>query len=280
MIVPARLSLLAIGAAVLLAGLHGGLQRIGAVEPVGTLALGVVALAGTNLLWLSEGLSPAVAFGWIGFLVLVIGGERLELGRILQHGALVKGWFAFSVIGILTALALAQIAQPFALGLVGASLLALATWLFLFDVARRTVRGRGLTRFMAIALLAGYAWLAIAGALLLSLNDPLAGFRYDAVLHCIFVSFAFSMVFAHAAVIFPALTRIELPYRPRLYLPLMLLHLSLGARLIADLMEMSVARAFAGALNAVAILLFLVLQAAFALLRPPRPISPSIGPVI
>lgn len=271
-------ALAALSALVLAAGAIEAFRQ----EPqlyMGTLALGIFVLAAANLLWLAAGLAPAVALGWAGFLVLVVAGERLELSRILRHGALSHGWFGLSIAGILTALALMAAAQPLAERLLGASLLLLSAWLFLFDVARRTIRGRGLTRFMAAALIAGYGWLALAGGMLLFAADPMAGFGYDAILHCVFVGFAFSMVFAHASVIFPALTGIELPYRRWLYAPLALLHASLALRLAADLLELQDVRALAGAANAAAILLFAALQAASALMRrtAPSPIAQT-GP--
>ena len=46
----------------------------------------------------------------------------------------------------------------------GLALLVLVVWLGPRDVARRTVRGTGLPRFSAAAMLAGYAWLAVAGS--------------------------------------------------------------------------------------------------------------------
>src|SRR5581483_3470843 len=87
----------------------------------------------------------------------------------------------------------------------GAGLLAQAAWLAGYDIARRTVRMGGVTRFMAVALLAGYAWLGVAGVLWLihGLRPP-GGFAYDAALHALFLGFVMSMVFAHAPVIVPA----------------------------------------------------------------------------
>ena len=38
-------------------------------------------------------------------------------------------------------------------------------WLLLFDVARRTVHADGLTRYIAVCLLAGHGWLVVSGAL-------------------------------------------------------------------------------------------------------------------
>ena len=45
----------------------------------------------------------------------------------------------------------------------GLSLLVLVGWLAPRDVARRTIRSTGQARFSAAAMLAGYAWLAVAG---------------------------------------------------------------------------------------------------------------------
>jgi hypothetical protein len=44
-------------------------------------------------------------------------------------------------------------------------LIALRWWLVRYDVGRRTVRQRGVTRFMAVCLLGGYAWLGVGGAI-------------------------------------------------------------------------------------------------------------------
>ncbi len=42
----------------------------------------------------------------------------------------------------------------------GLALLLIALWLLRFDIARKTVRRTGLTRFIALNLLIGYVWLA------------------------------------------------------------------------------------------------------------------------
>jgi hypothetical protein len=130
-------------------------------------------------------------------------------------------------------------------------LVLLALWLFAYDLARVTVRQRGLPRYIAWCLLSGYAWLAFGGALL-ALETA-----YDAALHAIFVGFVFSMVFGHAPVILPAVLRVPLPYHPALYVPLALLHASLAIRVFVS--------AAAGAWgNAAAIALFIVTGALLA----------------
>ena len=50
------------------------------------------------------------------------------------------------------------------------------------DVARRTVRQSGLTRFTAVCLLSGYFWLAVSGVLAVYFGTVLAGAAYDAIL--------------------------------------------------------------------------------------------------
>jgi hypothetical protein len=134
----------------------------------------------------------------------------------------------------------------------------LATWLGVCDVARRTVRTSGLTRFIAVALLSGYLWLGVAGLLALWFGGVAAGGPYDAILHAVFVGFVFSMIFGHAPIILPAVLRVGVTYRPAFYLPLGLLHASLVLRLIGDCTPWLAGRRWGGLLNAVAVLVFFV----------------------
>src|SRR4029078_7550341 len=81
---------------------------------------------------------------------------------------------------------------------------------------------------------------------------------YDAMLHAIFLGFVFSMIFAHAPVIFPAITGIDIPFTPIAYRYAALLHISLLLRVSGDLMLWREAQQWGGMLNAVAVLLFLL----------------------
>jgi hypothetical protein len=140
-------------------------------------------------------------------------------------------------------------------------MLALAAWLLAFDIARRTVRKVGLTRYIAVSLLAGYVWLAVAGLLGLRFGGVMAGPQYDAFLHSVFVGFVFSMIFAHAPIIFPAVLGVSISYSSRFYLPLILLQVSLVLRVGGDLAGLVVARRWGGLLNEVAILAFIAVLA-------------------
>lgn len=211
---------------------------------------------------------------WLaGFLVLTITGERLELsrmtgtsrrGRLLFAGA--AGLFAAGLLASLAAgPAPAAPGGPVPAGIrvTGAGLIALALWLARFDVARRTIRGHGVTRYMAAALLTGYAWLAVAGGLWAGVGQMAGGGAYDAELHAIFLGFVMSMVFAHAPVIVPSVLGRPLPFRSYLYIPLVLLHVSLIVRLAGgDWAGSTGAWQWGGALNETAILLFLATAAA------------------
>ena len=59
--------------------------------------------------------------------------------------------------------------------IVGLALLLIALWLLRFDIARKTVRRSGLTRFIALNLLIGYVWLVVSGLLVLIFGQQAAG---------------------------------------------------------------------------------------------------------
>ena len=224
-----------------------------------TLALGALGWLLGNLLWLvGRPVHLAVPF-WIAFLVLTIAGERLELSRVLPPSAFARRVFVGVVLLLVGAVALTPVAWKAGTFLLGASLLALALWLMRQDVARRTVRTNGLPRFIAVCLLSGYVWLAVSGlAMLAARGLDYAGFDYDAALHAVMLGFVFAMVFGHAPIILPAVLRVALRYSPWAYLPLALLHLSLLLRVAGDWTRLPEWRAWGGALNALALLAFVL----------------------
>ncbi|MEU8623021.1 hypothetical protein [Streptomyces sp. NPDC048623] len=222
-------------------------------------AAGAVSALGAALLW-AAGVDVPLLLPWlVAFLVLTIAGERLELARVAVLAPSAERGF-LACVGAVTAGVVATLLWP-ATGtaLLGAALLALVAWLVLYDVARRLLRSTGLPRFTAACLLAGYAWLGLAGALWL-LNGPVTdGPRYDAVVHAVFLGFVMSMIMAHAPVILPAVLRRPVPYHPGLAVAAWLLHLSLALRvLVGDLRDVRGAWQLGGVLNIGAVLLFAV----------------------
>ena len=168
-----------------------------------TMALGALAWVVGNALWLGGASIFRLVFWWMAFLVLTIAGERLELNRVLRPTPAVRAWFVAGIVLMLAGVVVERWRPEPGVRVIGAGLLVLAVWLMRHDVARRTVRQRGLTRFMAVCLLAGYVWLGAGGILALALAPAMPGTLYDATLHAVFLGFVMSMVFAHAPVIFP-----------------------------------------------------------------------------
>ncbi len=229
------------------------------------LALGALALLAANLVLAAGAALGAAAIGWVAFFALTIGGERLELSRIARPPAAARRAFAALSAGLLAASLAAPWATESAVRATGVLLLASAMWLWRYDIAMRTVRSSGLTRYIALCLLAGYAWLAFGGAMLALSGGGAARELWDAALHAVLLGFVFSMVFGHAPVILPAVLRVALPYRPLLYAPLVLLHATLALRVAGDLAASGALRAWGGAGNVTAIALFILTAAGLAL---------------
>ena len=247
--------LMALGSVVMLATFVAILRRQVALFTV-VMAVGACAWLGGQMLWIAGWPLHRVAAWWAAFLVLTIAGERLELTRLLRIGANVRALFLLALAVLLVGLALTLIAPDLGVRVVGVASIALAAWLGRFDIARRTVRTAGLPRFIAAALLAGYAWLGVAGMLALWFGDVAAGAAYDAMLHAVFVGFVFSMIFGHAPIIVPAVLGVAIAYRPRFYVHLAVLHASLVLRVGGDLVPWPPGRAWGGLVNALAIAIF------------------------
>ena len=224
-----------------------------------TMTIGAVAWTCGNVQWLAGAAIYRVVFWWLTFLVLTIAGERLELNRVLRPTRAVRGAFVVAML-LLTAGGIAARWWPeTGVRVLGVGLVAIAGWLMRFDVARRTVRQGGLTRFMAVSLLGGYLWLGAGGVIAAISGAAMPGVVYDAMLHAVFVGFVLSMVFAHAPIIFPAVLGVPLVYRPSSYLHVAVLHVSLTARVIGDLVDvLGRWRSWGGLLNAAALILFVV----------------------
>jgi hypothetical protein len=235
-----------------------------------TMALGAAAWFVGNVVWLIGFPIFRIALWWAGFLILTIVGERLELARLRRLSRTVELFFLLAVVILLLGLVLDGVeglvfpAAGSTLGIrtAGVGMVILALWLWVFDLARRTVRQSGLTRFIAFCLLSGYAWLAIGGLLRMASSGLVAsGGYYDAMLHAVFLGFVMSMIFGHAPIILPAVLGRAIPYYPTFYGHLVLLHVSIALRVIGDLAAGLAIRQWGGLLNVVAVLLFLAATA-------------------
>lgn len=228
----------------------------------GVMGMGAFMWLVGNGLWLIGKPVFQVVPWWAGFLILTIAGERLELARVLLLKQTARNSF-LAIIGLfLAGLLVSLISLDFGIRLAGIALLGLGYWLLRFDIARRTIRQKGLTRYIAACLLPGYVWLIVGGLFWLTYGGQyVAGPVYDALLHTIFLGFVFSMIFGHAPVIIPAVLGIKVPYTPLFYTHLVLLHISLVLRVVGDWLLWLPLRRWGGLLNEVAILGFLLITA-------------------
>lgn len=250
-------TLLTLGSLFTLAALVYIVRLQPALHTVTIMGGGLLWLVG-NGLWLAGWSVPAVVPWWMGFLLLTIVGERLELSRILRLSTLAYRWFLANNLLFLAGLLLSLVSYADGIRLSGVALLAQSAWLLRYDIAQRRLKAGGQARFIAISLLTSYIWLGIGGVLALVNGGFMAGPLYDATLHAFFLGFVFSMIFAHAPIIFPAVLALPMRYTPRFYAHLLLLHLTLLLRITGDLAFWPSGRQWGGLLNAVVLLLFLV----------------------
>jgi hypothetical protein len=236
-----------------------------------TMLAGVLAWTAGNFLWMLGFPIFQIVYLWIAFLVLTIAGERLELSRVLRPAPGQLRHFGILAAALSAGAILSLFDLNLGTRLSGLALLALCIWFLRNDLATRNIRhSNPLTRYIAFCLFAGFLWLGLGGLLMLYFGALYAGPYYDAALHAVFVGFVISMIFGHAPIIFPAILGVPIIFRSVFYIHLFLLHLSLLIRLAGDLTNQLDIRKWGGALNEVAILLFLGMTV-YSILRASRP---------
>lgn len=223
-----------------------------------TMAFGALAWGIGNFLWLSGLPIFQIVFWWMTFLILTIGGERLELNRVLQLKPIQIRIFTLGAIALFAGAILAVFQLDWGARLSGLSMLVLSLWFLKNDLATRNIHhANSLTRYIAFSLVGGFIWLGVGGLLQLIIGATYAGPMYDAVLHAVFVGFVMAMIFGHAPIIFPAILGVPVRYHSAFYGHLVLLHLSLLLRVVGDLTNQFEMRRWGSLFNEVAILLFL-----------------------
>jgi hypothetical protein len=78
------------------------------------------------------------------------------------------------------------------------------------------------------------------------------------MLHSLLLGFVIGIVFGHAPIILPGILSLTIAYHPILYLPWVMLQVSLFIRLSGDLLGSFSLRQLGGLLNALVILAYLV----------------------
>lgn len=194
------------------------------------LMVGAAAWVTGNVLYALGHGGNAVLPWWFAFLVMTIAAERLEMTRLMRRRPSASVTL-HAVLSLLLGGAAWSGMAPRAGGLIyGTALVLLAAWLVIFDVARRTVFAHDISRYMAVCLLGGYAWLGVAGVAWAT--TALGWATRDAALHALGLGFVVSMMMGHAPVVLPVIARVKLQFGAFFYLPLAALHLSLLMRLV------------------------------------------------
>ncbi|MEO7125026.1 MAG: hypothetical protein ABI382_02940 [Nakamurella sp.] len=222
-------------------------------------SLGAVCAFGAAMLF-TGGATTASVLGWlIGYVVLLISGERMELARLGRSDDKAEKAVLGAGVALVVAIMLQLLFPGWTAPLLGVVLLVIVAALLNVDVASKMLRSKGLPRFSAACLMAGYVWLAVAGGILTLAKNPFDGGAYDALVHAVMLGFTMSMIFAHAAVILPAVLRRPLPYHPIMYFPAVLLHVALAVRIIGgDLKGVRLVWQIGGIGNVIAVLAFAI----------------------
>ena len=215
----------------------------------------IVGLGGILLWW--RGLETARAVPWwLAFLIVTIIGERVELARLAFASGSTERRITAECAALMMGLTVALYSPTIGYPMIGLSLGALMADTAWHDVARGTVRMRGLPRLAAVCMLSGYGWVLVPSLMWIIAPPAFDGYGYDAGIHAITIGFVVSMLLAHAPVIIPAVARREVPYHPAMWIPFAFLQISLALRLLAGAREAAYPWRLGGTLGVVGVLLF------------------------
>ena len=223
------------------------------------MGIGAVAWVLAAATWLAGNPVPSLVPWLAAFLVLTIAGERLELARLIATTAAAKR-LLFGAVGVaLAGSAIAWASPELGARVAGLGNLLIAVWLIRFDIARRTIRLGGVTRYMAAGLLLGYVWLAVSGVFWMLSGLSAGASTYDAALHTLFLGFVMSMIMAHAPIVIPALAGLAFPFHPSLWVPLILFHVTVVIRVAGGLTGSFEVKKWGAMLNAIVLTLIVLL---------------------
>lgn len=232
-------------------------------------ALGAVLMLGGAILWVRLDVSDLLAW-LVGFIVLTICAERVELARLYMPPSAERN-IVFVGVAVMVSCVVTLFFPVWGARMLGLTLVVTVAWLGRIDVARKTVKSKGLPRFSAAALLSGYVWLGLAGVVWLIVGRPTTIPAYDTMVHAVMLGFGMAMVMAHAPVILPAVLHRSLPYKKIAWLPLVVLHVGLVIRIpIGNGLENIWMWQFGGVLTVLGVLL-LPITAAYAVFTAPKP---------
>lgn len=228
------------------------------------MSIGAISWMIGNVALITSNFIPAAVPWWIGFILFTIVGERLELSKFLPTPT-----YAKNILYGLLVLFFIGMWMPFHQSgnwVMGFAAIFIAFWLLHFDMAKITARKENQFKYIGVGLKVGYVWLVLHGLTLCFLNaHPLF---YDLYLHSFFLGFAFSMIWAHAPIIFPMILSIqEKPYHPVLWIGWTVFQLSLLGRLAAALLKLPEWRTLLGVINGWSIIAMFAMMAMIVIIK-------------
>lgn len=228
------------------------------------MSIGAVSWFLGNFTLIYTGFVPAAAPWWVGFLIFTIVGERLELSKFLPTPP-----YAKMILYLLLTLNFLGMWIPFhgaGNWLMGGSVIFISFWLLQFDMAKVAAKKENQFKYIGVGLRVGYLWLVLHGLALCFMElHPLF---YDIYLHTFFLGFTFSMIWAHAPIIFPMIMNIkEKPYHPVLWIGWVLFQLTLLGRISSSLFLHSDLRTWFGVANGWSILGMFIMMAVILLVK-------------
>lgn len=204
-----------------------------------------------NLKFLMTGFMPGAVNWWVGFILLTILGERLELTRFLPVSSRMKQvlWVAL----VVTSLGLALPFHGIGRGLYVVAAMLSTVWFLRNDMARISARQSGYQQYIGVGVLTGYFWLLLHLLVLVFFFENPAG--YDLYIHTFFLGFGFSMIWAHAPIILPVVLQLKVrPFHPVIWLFWSVFQLSLLGRILVSMTDYVYLRKVLGMINGLTIL--------------------------
>jgi nitrite reductase (NO-forming) len=213
-------------------------------------------------LWARGVDAQIIAPWWMGYLVLTIVGERIELARVAFIAHNIEWLIFFSCVAFSVALGLCLLNPAAGYPALGVSLGAMLLLAITHDTARKTYRLRGVTGFMGTCMLVGYAWALLAAAVWIFSPTGFEGYWRDMAIHALAIGFTMSMVAAHASMIIPSITRRPMTYRPVLWVGWAVMQLGLAVRLLGTTRDATLLWQWGDGISVVGMLAMMVTVAA------------------
>lgn len=220
-------------------------------------------VAGNGLLLIGFQVPKTLPY-WVFFILLTIVGERMELSKFMPVSAPAR-----KTLLVLLGLFLGFTILPFhsmAAYFQGATLLGIAIWLLRYDMARLLLAKTGQFQYIGWGLVSGYFWLALAALIaVFQQGHPL---QYDLYIHAFFLGFAFSMIWAHAPIVFPLVINRKVDiYHPAMWVGWIFFQTTLLLRIFGGLFQNFDLRKWAAVANGYSIVAMFVLMAGIQFFR-------------